>query len=96
MIISSPFSKNSSNSISETTQNPIFQKENNNPLKNNEIQNKQNQTLNNQKNQNNLSHNQHRINEFSNSRFCKLTKEEFKKNSFFIRNKFFTIKFKWK
>ena len=67
MIISSPFSKNSSNSISETTQNPIFQKENNNPLKNNEIQNKQNQTLNNQKNQNNLSHNQHRINEFSNT-----------------------------
>ena len=67
MIISSPFTNNSSNSLSENNKNPIFQFEYNNHLKNNEIHNSQNQNqnLNNQKNQNYLSHNHQRINEFS-------------------------------
>ncbi len=65
MIISSPFTNNSSNSLSDNNKNPIFQFEYNNHLKNNEIHNSQNQNLNNQKNQNYLSHNHQRINEFS-------------------------------
>lgn len=66
MIISSPFSKNTLNSLSENTHDVNYQIEKNIPLKNNEIPNSQNPNLNNKKDQNSIFHTQNKIKEFSN------------------------------